>query len=297
MSFSVAKRIVERSLVGAGLPAPFVDVVSTPLRQRGRILSDIDATRWYGLINACCTATAGNQLAVPSVVASVEIMIAALDVLDEIEDGDQSALLDLVGRARAINATTTLLGLAHVVLNDELLTEWNLDIVGKLHETLAHGIVHASIGQDSDLQTGDGRSRSVEEAFRIAQMKSGSLAATACRMGALLGTTDLSPLAVFDEFGLHFGTMAQIANDIHDAVERSGKTDLELHRATLPNAFSRGARREVTGDRESGQELAAGALQFAWVVFEAERLKCLRNTARLAELGYDSQDLASLVGG
>ena len=266
------------------------------MRQRGRILSDVDATRWFSLVDACCRATSGHQEAVPVVVASVEVMIAALDVLDEVEDSDPSILSDLVGLPRAINASTTLLGLSHLILNDALSTGLDAEMVGRLHETLSKGIVQASIGQDADLQNDDGRSRNVDDAFHIARMKSGSLAAAACRMGALLGINDPATLSAFYEFGLHFGTMAQIANDMHDVMDGSGKTDLVAKKTTLPIAFSRHMDSDFDVDASNHDVLEPGSLHFSWVVFETERIRCRRAIEQIAELGCESKYLITLVG-
>ena len=295
MSVRESRQIVIDTLKGASLPVPFETLLLIPLQQPGRLLNIDDPSRWTRLIEACCQSANGLVDLVPRVAAAFEVCIAALDVLDEVEDGDASALIDIAGVSRSINVSTSLLSLSHLILS--AITEQTLvpTLESQLHHAMSASVMAATVGQDLDLQSEEHLVTDVNVALQVARQKSGSLGAGACHMGALLGTQDDRILEVYRQFGHHFGTMSQIANDIHDQDVPDIKTDVSRNKPTLPNIYRRNF--ETSESTKSGHDELeeTGSLHFAWVVFETERLRCQEIIARLRNLGHDADHLQRLL--
>jgi geranylgeranyl pyrophosphate synthase len=112
----------------------------------------------------------------------------------------------------------------------------------------------------------------------------------ACRLGALTGTTDAALLDLYERWGIHFGTAAQLANDLHDATSTGRKSDLELGRGTMPLIYF--GQRDESADRIVG----SGALHFTWVVLEIERQACRDLLEQLAAQGQAVAQLRELLG-
>ncbi len=289
------KRVIRDSFEGAGLPAPFSKLLEIPLRQVGRALFGDSPSQWEQLIHASCAASRGELTATPIVAAAFELCIAALDVFDEIEDGDASPLVDSIGVPRAMNVATTLLAHSQVVLT-------RLSSVGHLAnpatafvEAMNRAVVLATIGQDEDLTSHDDADQSLERALQIARQKSGNLVAGAAMLGALTGSSDRKTLEKYREFGLHFGTMAQIANDIHDANPETGKSDSVEGKSTLPRLFAARSARSSVSEISDQQVERSGGLHFSWVVFEIERARCLKTLSELETAGQEIENLKTMV--
>jgi geranylgeranyl pyrophosphate synthase len=105
-------------------------------------------------------------------------------------------------------------------------------------------------------------------------------------------------LALYEQFGTHFGTMHQLANDLHDAQKQGSKSDLARKRPTLPITYFRMG---LLDDDQGAAELRpddlvnSGALHFTWVVVERERQRCREVIEKLASKGQDPTSLQSLV--
>jgi geranylgeranyl pyrophosphate synthase len=90
---------------------------------------------------------------------------------------------------------------------------------------------------------------------------------------------------------MHFGTAAQLANDLHDATAPDLKSDLERQKGTLPLTFTR----RNANDVDPGNIAASGALHFTWVVLEMERDACRDIGEQLAARGQDVSVLLDLL--
>ncbi len=231
----------------------------------------------------------------PIVAASFELCIAALDVFDEIEDGDSSPEVDVVGVPRAMNVANALYAQSQIVLSTLHSVSPLPNPPTAFFDTLNRAVVLATAGQDADLQADGDTVQPLDHALQIARQKSGNLVAGASVLGALTGTSDEGTLEKYHEFGLRFGTMAQIANDIHDANDTSGKSDITSGKRTLPRLFAiRAAKSSTTAP--SGQDVErSGALHFSWVVFEIERRKCLKTLTELEMAGQHVDLLHAMV--
>ncbi len=293
-SFASVRRTVEEAVERAALPASFRALLRIPLQQHGKILTEEERPLWPTVVLAACTATGGEPAFGATVAAATELFMAGLDVLDEIEDGDSSALVELAGPAQALNVSTALLLLGQQTLLGLVADGLPAAQVTLLTQTLTAAGLAATGGQHRDLANESDRIVSTDEALSIARSKAGTLVAGACRIGALLGTTDMDTLALYETLGGHHGTAAQLANDLHGAENTLSKTDVERQKGTLPLLYARGARAVATG--EPATIAASGALHFTWVILEIERQRCVQLLDTLAARGHLVADLRDLLG-
>src|SRR5437588_6528708 len=88
---------------------------------------------------------------VSSVAIAVECFVCALDLLDDIEDDDQTAIIQAIGAPRVLNVSTALLTLAqHAILS---LSKQNIApaLILRLLETFQASALTATSGQHRDL--------------------------------------------------------------------------------------------------------------------------------------------------
>jgi geranylgeranyl diphosphate synthase type I len=283
--------LITEAVASATLPPSLRTLLLIPLRQPGKALHPSgEHPIWPALVLATSAATGGEPHIAVRVAAAVEVFMAAVDVFDEVEDGDQSAIIDVAGAAQAINVATALLLLAQqtiLALTDSgLATERAL----LLARTLTAAGLEAIGGQHGDLAAEADRAISATDAHAIARQKAGALTAGVTTLGALLGTDDPEVLALYRDWGLHFGTLSQIQNDIRDAQSPELKSDLARGKSTLPLIYARG-----TDTGETTTLATSGALHFAWVVREIERQACEDVLTQLAERGHAVTRLHNLL--
>lgn len=290
--FTDVIHFLEEAVERVPFPASSRHLVAIPLRQPGKVLGGAKRPTWPSAVLAAC-ATAGGDLRVGSrVAATVEIFMAALDVLDEIEDGDHSPLVEAAGVAQALNISTLLLMLAQSMLagltDDGLTAERTLLCI----KTLTEAGVAATGGQHRDLTAECNVAISYDDALLTAQLKAGVLVACACKLGALIATNDPELLALYYDWGMHYGTAAQLSNDLHDAENQEDKSDIARQKGTLPLLYERGSGAIAAAiDRAT-----SGALHFTWVVLEVERQHCADIADKLAARGQDAENLRALLG-
>ncbi len=180
------------------------------------------------------------------VAVAIECFICALDLLDDVEDGDQTPIVKKLGIARVLNVSTTLLALTnHILLT---LTELGAspDYVTRLLEVIQDSLIIATVGQHCDIlaEQRTAESFTSEECIEIAAGKAGALMSLACHVGALCANASDEVLSQFSEFGTLLGIAQQLDNDSHDLYrilqqqtsELTGtvKTDLIRQKKTLP---------------------------------------------------------------
>jgi geranylgeranyl pyrophosphate synthase len=284
-------QIITEAVASGTLPPSLRALLLIPLQQRGKVLHPSgEYAFWPSLVLATSTAAGGDLALAVRVGAAVEIFMAALDVFDEVEDGDQAELIDAAGVPQATNVATSLLLIAQrtiLALTDTALAP---ERVLLLASTLTTAGVEATGGQHSDLAAEGDRTISAADSYAIAQQKAGALAAGIATLGALLGTAEPEVLALYHAWGLHLGTLAQLQNDIRDAEAPAAKSDLARGKGTLPLIYARG-----TGTGETTTLAESGALHFAWVVREIERQACADVLARIAARGHAVAQLNTLL--
>jgi len=182
-----------------------------------------------------------------SVAVAIECFICALDLLDDIEDGDQTLIVTNIGAARVLNVSTTLLALTNYILIAVVDEGCPSEHVVYFLKAVQEALILATAGQHRDIlaEQRSASSFTTEECIEIAEGKAGSLMSLACRIGALCVHSNNETLAQFSELGKLLGIAHQLDNDSHDLYyilqrqqtsEAMGsiKTDLVRQKKTLP---------------------------------------------------------------
>jgi geranylgeranyl pyrophosphate synthase len=284
--FDQVRLALEEALEVCRLPASFRDLLVLALSQEGKVLAGAAQPQWPALVLASCESAGGDSFVAAKVAAAVEMFMAGLDILDEIEDGDVSPVASASGQAQALNVANALLLLAQQQLCQLRAIRVPADRIADYIATLTEAGLIATTGQHRDLRAEGQADVTADEALAIARDKAGALVAGVCRLGAMIGTTNPRLLALYESWGQHYGTAAQLANDLHDAADTERKSDFSRQKGTLPLIYSRSAGSAPT-------TLAPGALHFTWVALEIERQRC---GALLEELAAYGQAVAGLHG-
>jgi len=277
-------------LDAASVTPPYRAAMATALTLPGNVLSGTPNVRWARLVWTCCTAAGGTwERAIP-VSAAVEIFLTALDVLDDVEDGEVTPLHTNLGGARTLNVSTGLLLLAQQSL---------LDDAGPI----AAGIVQragliACAGQHADLAPVEHRRPNLNESLAVTAEKSASLVAAVCRLGALHAGARAPLQELYAHYGWCLGMVLQLVNDIA-AIKpgTDGKTDALLERPTLPLTHAARLRRLTDArvrDDDAGTALwTGGPAYLAWTVADTYRRHALDVVPRLTS---DAVARAALTG-
>lgn len=214
-----------------------------------------------------------SPLYASTVAIAVESFICALDLLDDVEDDDQTIILHKLGTARALNISTLLLGLAqHAIVS--LSSEHSFSSFAlRMLEALSQTILTATAGQHRDLlaEHRSAHTMTQEECVEIAADKAGALMRLACLLGALCAKADEQTCELVSELGRLSGIAYQLDNDSHDLYYLLGdqesaspdgdamtgmknvKTDIVRNKKTLPVVIA--ARRQA--DIQDASSLSA----------------------------------------
>jgi geranylgeranyl pyrophosphate synthase len=189
-----------------------------------------------------------------SVALAVEYFVCALDLLDDIEDDDQTLIIQALGASRVLNVSTTLLMMAQRSLLSLSGKDVPPELILRLLETLQESALAATAGQHQDLlaEQRSAQDFTREECIEIATAKAGSIMRLACRLGAIYAGADDTVREQFSDMGELLGIAHQLDNDSHDLyyllqdetstivpgemanTRRSVKTDLVRGKKTLP---------------------------------------------------------------
>ncbi len=243
--------------------------------------------------------------ALPAAVA-VEIAMAAADLLDELTDDDPSPFVRRYGRGQALNTSNLMLVMAQQLLQRDAQGEGGQRAILALG-ALQDMLTHAALGQHLDMLYSRMGIQEVtlEMSVRMTELKAGALVSGACRIGALMAGADERVVELLARFGQQKGSIAQLINDVQDVMpdsetgdgeqpeaqaEPERKTDLRLHKRTLPIVFTlredlpypNALQRAFAGDSCDSMEAAdeeglrhaiiqAGGVQFTNLVIEVHR--------------------------
>src|SRR5581483_7813703 len=211
-------------------PLLYADVVSA-LQEKGKLLSrshrKVANTTFappsgiwslLTLLIALLISPQHNLLLISSVSVAVEFFICALDLLDDIEDEDQTRIVRDLGPARVLNVSTTLLALAQRAILSLSQLEVAPELITRLLNTLQEVTLTATTGQHRDIQAEQRpvQDLTYEECIEIATQKAGSLTSLACRLGALCAGANDDVCQQFSELGKLLGIAHQLDNDCHD---------------------------------------------------------------------------------
>jgi geranylgeranyl diphosphate synthase type I len=223
------------------------------------------------------------------VAAAVEVQMVALDLLDDVEDGESNPLLETYGLPATVNVATGLIYLAQRMLLE-------LADGAALAAILADAGLSAAAGQHADLTVAADVCLALDTAMAITGSKSGTLMAAACRLGAAVAGADAAQQRLFARFGFLGGVVAQLANDITAlAPEAVGKTDRTLHRPTLPLVYAARSRMPAAKSDHPLLGREDGAGHFAWAVADVYRRHALSLIPTLSGEPASHADLADLL--
>ena len=185
-----------------------------------------------------------------SVAIATECFVCALDLLDDVEDEDQTAIIRELGVVRALNASTTLLALAQHAFFSPSQQPIKPTLLLRLLGAMAEATLVATSGQHRDLLAERRKAGDLtrEECIEIAAAKAGAIMRLACLLGAICASASKAEQAELAEIGELLGIAHQLDNDAHDlyyllelmnvpsgvSPKRNVKTDLARGKKTLP---------------------------------------------------------------
>lgn len=229
-------------------------------------------SRWPALVLACAASHGSVTAAAEQAAVAATLVMTALDLLDDVEDGELGPGAD---PAVQVNVATGLLLLFHQLCGEPCLHVLPAPGV----QALVDAALRACGGQHRDLLLrADGAEMNPEDALAITAAKSATLVAALCRLGALADGCSGLLLARYAAFGHHLGMALQLANDLAVAQDPS-KADLARHRPTLPLVYAAGYDADTSAG--TGHPTPEGALMATWVVLQAHRLRALRVLAAI----------------
>ncbi len=207
-----SQEFLRRRLSGGLLASELDDVVHLALNAPGNALSA--TSLWARMAAAAHHDAGGANFPLPSLYAGIELVMTAANVLDDVEDADESLLIARYGPAAAVNIGSWLLvtGLALVGEADELMFP-STEAHRSLLETCTAMLQTAASGQHLDLVSAD---PDLDLGVRITGLKSGALVRGACELGATAAGADPATVESFGGLGFHLGMSQQFANDLKD---------------------------------------------------------------------------------
>ncbi len=262
-----------------------------------------------------CESREAWRQALPAAVA-VEIAMAAADLLDELTDDDPSPFVRRYGHGQALNTGNLMLVMAQQLLQRDAQGEGGQRAILALG-ALQDMLTHAALGQHLDMLYSRMGIQEVtlEMSVRMTELKAGALVSGACRIGALMAGAEDRVVELLARFGQQKGSIAQLVNDVQDVIpdsesgdgeqpqaqaEPERKTDLRLHKRTLPIVFTlredlpypNALQRAFAGDSmETADEegprhaiIQAGGVQFTNLVIEVHRQNAIEALNELETL-------------
>src|SRR3989440_8102135 len=211
------------------------------------------------------------------VAVAVECFVCALDLLDDVEDGDLTPTVNALGIARALTVSTALLALAQKAIHSLSTRDVSPVLVLRMLDTMQEATLLATSGQQRDLlaeqqslhefTTGESLELVIEKCLEIARGKAGSIMRLACRLGAMGAGAEKELLEQFSLLGEQLGIAHQLHNDCHDLYDflsSSGgqkdstreKSDRARGKKTLPILVAHNLQEPTTRpDRENYEDL------------------------------------------
>jgi geranylgeranyl diphosphate synthase, type I len=191
---------------------------------------------WSLLPLMVCESICGEYDRVIPAAASLQLLHAAAEIFDDLEDQDSSTSLTArYGPAIAINTASALLILAEKALPRLKLKGVSNDIIVRTMDIISTAYAIACSGQHQDLSLPAQEIISEERYLQIAYLKSASTFECSCRVGALIAGASDELIDNFAKFGYNLGMMAQVANDIKGV---TSLRDISHRKATLPAIYA-----------------------------------------------------------
>ncbi|GCF09558.1 polyprenyl synthetase family protein [Dictyobacter arantiisoli] len=169
---------------------------------------------------------------------AVESLLCALDIMDDIEDGDESEIIQLFGRQGALDIALRLQMVVCPALLHSLQELFVPEsMIFRLQQQVSMSVLSAAGGQHLDLLSERQTFTETSESFYIQMVaaKSGALASCACSLAALSsGIEQEEQLQLVARLGTLLGIWQQIRNDSRDYQQPAQKSDILRGKKTLP---------------------------------------------------------------
>lgn len=251
------------------------------------------------------------QVASQAAVA-IEYLVSALDLLDDVEDEDQSDVVASIGVARTLNVSTALLTMARSLIASSTEEGLARSFAEQMQVSFDQYLLQAIVGQHRDLlaEDQDIASVSYEDAIMIARGKGGSLMRLACLMGVQCAQGGKEWAELYGELGELLGTAYQIENDCHDIqalIEQHSlqdpkdipsKSDLTRKKKTLPIVLALQALRGEKSEEKlfTDPRAVREGLMGAWGVYLLYREKAFACLQKLEQFRPATSELHRLLG-
>ncbi len=176
--------------------------------------------RWRPvLMMLCCEAVGGNPESILPFTVIPELIHNGTLIVDDIEDNSdlrrgKPVLHKLFGVDIAVNAGNTLYLLPFIVIRDSNLLD---KTKAAAYEIISTQLLKCHFGQATDIYWHSGKSDKIpteKEYLQMCANKTGSVAAMAAKLGALLGNGDEKQVETLGKFAETAGVVFQIQDDI-----------------------------------------------------------------------------------
>lgn len=223
-----------------GVSSPLRKDIASALGAGGKLLSSgalVPAGVWP-LLTLCVARQIAPDIdsqLIASIAIAVECYVSALDLLDDIEDEDRTAVLLALGEKRARIVAMALLSLSQRALLAVARRRKDRLLALTLCQRVNASALSTTAGQQRDLlaEVSPADSIALTDAIAIARLKAGSIMRLACELGALAAGADEDTCAGWGRFGEHMGVAHQIENDLAGLLDPA-KTDVRRGKKTLP---------------------------------------------------------------
>ncbi|WP_238653394.1 polyprenyl synthetase family protein [Paenibacillus piscarius] len=172
----------------------------------------------------------GEDAGIYKAAAAVEMMILALDIIDDIQDEDHADMpWCRMPKELALNLALGFLSLSQEAL---LRSGWPAEQARSIAALFNDQLLAAINGQTLDLLN---EIETEEDYLIMVRQKSAALLVCACMTGVILATGDTDQRVA--EYAEEIGIAAQIKNDYRDLLNWDGKNDFIRRKRTLPLLF------------------------------------------------------------
>ena len=193
--------------------------------------------KWAHLTLMNCEFVSGvSEVALPGAIA-MELSALAADIFDDIQDQDNDDLpWRQIPTANAMNLAICLSMLSSEAVST-LLDDKDSRLYREICQILSHMWITASDGQFQEVLFDTREQVTLNQYFEMVKRKSGSLAASACKIGATSGGATESIILQLEQFGTNLGIMSQVRNDLNDFLNFENKKDFVSNKKTLPYVY------------------------------------------------------------
>ncbi|MDQ7092161.1 polyprenyl synthetase family protein [Desulfosporosinus sp. PR] len=284
---------ITKLLTKVDLSSEILDMIYSSLKAGSKTSEQF---RWAHLTLMNCDCVNGvPEVALPGAIA-MELSALAADIFDDIQDQDNNDQpWRQISTANALNLAICLSMLSYEAVS----TISDSKLFREINQVLNRMWITASDGQFQEILLDTHEKVTLDQYFDLVKRKSGSLTASACKIGATIGGASEAIVFQLEQFGTNLGVMSQIKNDLNDFLDFERKKDFISNRKTLPFVYllnilkgeNADQFRELTQLQRFGKEekeylkqlaIDGGVVHFCRVMYELFREKSLKIMQRLS---------------